>query len=269
MLQISILGCGWLGMPLAKALIEKKSKIKGSTTSKEKKAILKSAKIQPFIIALETDKIEGNITSFLEKSSILIIDIPPKLRKENADSFVTKIKLLIPHIEHSSIEKVLFISSTAVYGKSNLEGIVTEKTETEPDTESGKQLIEVEQLLQNNENFKTTILRFGGLIGEDRNPVTTLVKKQNTDGDAPVNLIDQKDCIAIILEIINQNCWGEIFNAVAPLHPTREEYYTQKAAELGLPKPQFTSEKTMSYKIISSARLEHILDYNFKESDKI
>jgi hypothetical protein len=38
-----------------------------------------------------------------------------------------------------------------------------------PDSEGGRQLVLVESLLQKNTDFKTTILRFGGLIGDDRN----------------------------------------------------------------------------------------------------
>jgi len=36
MTQISILGCGWLGLPLAKAILENEFSVKGSTTSREK-----------------------------------------------------------------------------------------------------------------------------------------------------------------------------------------------------------------------------------------
>ena len=35
-MQVSILGCGWLGLPLAKSLIEKGFSVNGSTTSVEK-----------------------------------------------------------------------------------------------------------------------------------------------------------------------------------------------------------------------------------------
>lgn len=264
MKRISILGCGWLGLPLAKALIKEEYQIKGSTTTEEKVSKLKRSKIQPYLIVFEKDGVRGDLSSFLEGSQTLVIDIPPKLRKEHSESFVTKIELLIPFIEQSSIENVVFISSTSVYGKTKVDGEVTEKTPLQPDTESGKQLQIVEELLHKNKKFNTTVLRFGGLIGKDRNPVTILVKKENTDAEAPVNLIDQKDCIAIIFEVIVQNCWGETFNAVAPAHPPRAKYYKAKAARMKLPEPIFTSEKTVAHKVISSSRLEHILDYQFQ-----
>jgi nucleoside-diphosphate-sugar epimerase len=47
---------------------------------------------------------------------------------------------------------------------------VTEETDLKPESEGGRQLVIVEKLLQMNSRFKTTVLRFGGLIGEDRNP---------------------------------------------------------------------------------------------------
>lgn len=269
MIQISILGCGWLGLPLAKALLEKDFVVYGSTTSVEKLSILEKAGIHPFLIALSENKITGNLTDFLENSKILIIDIPPKLRVSNTENFVSKIKNCIPFIEKSTVENVIFISSTSVYGEDNL--IVTEDTKLNPDTESGKQLVQVEQLLQSNTHFKTTIVRFGGLIGEDRNPIRHLAGRKNIENpNAPINLIHQEDCIGIITEILQQiqkTGWkqSEIFNAVTPFHPSRKQYYTQKALELHLELPEFNIENTTIGKTIASSKVEDILQYSFKK----
>ena len=277
MKKISILGCGWLGLPLAKKLIEKGHSVNGSTTSENKLSILENAGINPFIVilsevegALESESVSESITDFLTKSEILMIDIPPKLRGNNADSsdsskkiFVEKIENLIPFIEKSTVKNVLFVSSTAVYGNEN--GIVTEETNANPETESGKQLLLAEALLQKNQNFATTILRFGGLIGEDRHPVKFLAGKENLENpDAPVNLIHQNDCIGIIEEIIKQSKWNEVYNAVAPFHPSREEYYTQQAKNHNLVLPKFTAEKSNIKKVISSEKITNSLSYQFR-----
>lgn len=269
MTQISILGCGWLGLPLAKALLENGFSVKGSTTSNEKISILENSGIQPHLITLSENETVGNLNHFLENSKILIIDVPPKLRGSATDpstalrkTFVEKIKKVIPFIEKSSVENVLFISSTSVYGEDNL--VVTEETVLNPDTESGKQLVQVEQLLQSNSNFKTTILRFGGLIGEDRHPIKFLAGKTNLDNpNAPINLIHQADCIGIIQKIIELNSWKETFNAVTPFHPSRKEYYTQKANDLNLEIPEFNVGNSSLGKIISSSKIETILEYVF------
>ena len=262
MTKISILGCGWLGFPLAKALVENGFSVNGSTTSTEKISTLKNAEITPFLIELGEVAIKGNVSEFLDESQVLIIDIPPKLRGTATENFVAKIKNLIPFIEKSGIKKVVFVSSTSVYSDENK--LVTEETIANPDTESGKQLLACELLLQNNSHFETTVLRFGGLIGEDRNPVRFLAGRTNIENpNAPINLIHQEDCIGIILKIIESNCWGETFNSVAPFHPSREAYYTQKAKEYNLELPIFAASKPSIGKTILSDKLEKVLNYQF------
>lgn len=269
MTQISILGCGWLGLPLAKVLLENRFSIKGSTTSPEKISTLQNSGIYPYLIALSEDKTTGNLADFLEKSKILILDVPPKLRSSTTENFVSKIRNIIPFIEKTSIEHVIFISSTSVYGEDNL--VVTEETKLNPDTESGKQLVQAEQLLQSNPNFKTTILRFAGLIGEDRHPIHFLAGRKNIENPkAPINLIHQEDCIGIITEILRQSQkdnWNknETFNAAAPFHPSREDYYTQKAVDLNLALPEFNQEVATFGKTISSSKIENVLGYTFKK----
>ena len=112
MKQISILGCGWLGFPLAKSLLKNGYLISGSTTTVEKIALLENAAITPFLIQISDVTIEGKMDSFLKNSEILIVNIPPKLRREYSENFVGKIQNLIPFLEKSSVKKVLFVSST-------------------------------------------------------------------------------------------------------------------------------------------------------------
>lgn len=270
MKQISILGCGWLGLPLAKSLLKKGFSIKGSTTSLEKVSVLNEVGITVFQIEVSESTIIGNFQEFIENSEILIIDIPPKLRGNQSENFVKKIENIIPFVEKASVEKVVFISSTSVYPDDLLEegiqNLITEDTKPQPDSVSGKQLLVVENLLLHNSNFKTTIIRFGGLIGEKRHPIHFLAgKKDIQNPHAPINLIHQNDCIGIIEKIIEKNIWKETFNAVSSFHPTRKEHYTQKAIELNLSKPEFENSKINFGKTICSSKIETVLNYQFKE----
>ncbi|WP_396156493.1 NAD(P)H-binding protein [Flavobacterium sp.] len=271
MKNISILGCGWLGLPLAKSLLDKGFLVKGSTTSIEKMTLLESNGIHAFQITLSENEIQGDLQSFLKNSEILIIDIPPKLRENSNENFVSKIQNLIPFIENSKIEKIIFISSTSVYADETSTTLsVTELTKPQPETESGKQLLKAENLLLRSTNFKTTVIRFGGLIGENRHPIHFLAGRKNIENpDAPINLIHQMDCIRIIEEILRQAQndklgFGEIFNAVAPFHPTRKTYYSEKALELNLLLPEFDESKPSVGKIISSEKVETVLGYHFE-----
>ena len=278
-IKISILGCGWLGLPLAKSLLSKGYKVKGSTTSESKLEVLKNVGISPFQIQLEEHQIIGNIEDFLKETNVLVIDIPPGLRRETSTSkemtFVNKIKNLIPFIEKSDVQKVVFVSSTSVYGDSFSIVEITEETKPNPDTESGKQLVITETLLQSNPHFKTTVIRFGGLLGDDRHPINFLAGRTNVENpDAPVNMIEREDCIGIIETIIEKGLrqaqsdnweWNQTFNAVAPQHPTRKAYYHKKAEIFNLPLPTFAEDSESKGKIISSKKVETILSYSFQK----
>jgi len=275
--KISILGCGWLGLPLAKSLLSKGYEIKGSTTSESKLEVLKNAGISPFQIQLEEHQINGTIEDFLKETDVLVIDIPPRLRKvilsSDEMSFVNKVKTLIPFIEKSGIQKVIFVSSTSVYGDGFPIVEITEDTKPNPDTESGKQLVIAETLLQSNLHFKTTVIRFGGLLGDDRHPIKFLAGRTNVENPhAPVNMIEREDCIGIIEDILKysetseqHDNWGVTFNAVAPQHPTRKAYYHKKAEIFNLPLPTFAEDSESKGKIISSEKVETILGYSFQK----
>lgn len=269
--KISILGIGWLGFPLAKKLIELGYEVKGSTTSESKLDLLKTNNIKPFQIELSEKESKGNIEAFLNDSEFLIIDIPPKLRGNPTENFVEKIKLLTSYIEKSTVKNVLFVSSTGVYADVFPVVEIDENSIPNPDSESGKQLLQAEELLLSNENFQTIILRFGGLIGDDRHPIKFLAGKTDVENpDAPVNLIHQEDCVAIIIEMLKQVqhdsvVVNNIFNAVAPQHPTRKDYYTKKALELNLPLPTFAENSESKGKIISGKKLENTFGYSFQK----
>lgn len=251
--KIGIIGCGWLGLPLAKSLIKKDFKIKGTTTSKDKIKVLQKAGISPYMISLSEDEIKGPIANFSEDVSILVINIPPGLRgKGPKQSYVKKLELLHKEIKKSEVEKVIFISSTSVYG--SVEGEVTEETKPKPSTESGKQLLVCEKMFQEDEELHTTVIRFGGLIGPDRHPVTMLSGRANlTGGNAPVNLIHLNDCINLIYMVINNELWNTILNGVYPDHPLKEDYYKSEAQKRGIKPPDYQKNEGITDKKVTTS----------------
>ena len=248
--NISILGCGWLGLPLALTLTKNGYSIKGSTTSEIKVKLLNNNGVQPFIIDLSNR--ESEFEEFLN-SEVLIIAIPSK----NIVGF----KNLISHIENSKIKNILFISSTSVYPNSN--SIVTEEHLIYKTP-----LSEIELLFKTNTNFKSTILRFGGLIGYDRKPGNFFKNgKAINYPDAFVNLIHRDDCIQIIKEIIAKNIWDKTLNACADTHPKKRDFYAKEFKKEGRNNPTFNELASNEYKIINSDQLKSILNYNFIYSD--
>ncbi len=248
--KISILGCGWLGKPLALSLIEQGYQIKGSTTSVAKLDEFQEMGISPFLINL--DSLTHNILAFLD-SEILIVALPSK----DLEGF----RNLISHIENSSLKKIIFISSTSVYG--NSDEMITEETETLPSA-----LTAIEMLFKNSSYFETTIIRFAGLFGYNRKPGNFFKngrKIPNPDGF--VNMIHQDDCIQLIEKVIKKNAWNQIFNGCADTHPTRREFYTKSTLDIELELPDFEENTEIQQKIISNKKSKELLGFEYKYGD--
>lgn len=244
--RISILGCGWLGMSLALALVQKGYEVKGSTRSDAKSEALKLSGVLPFVVDL--NKENNELSDFLQ-TDVLIIAVTSKQ--------VEDFRNLIQQIGKSTVSKVLFVSSTSVYPNSN--SVVTETSDV-----INSALTQIESLFRSNNAFKTTILRFGGLYGYDRQPGRFFpAGKKIEQPEGFVNFIHRDDCIGILSQIIEQNLWQETLNACADTHPTRRVFYTNEALKLGLPEPEFIESSVIAYKIISSEKLKKLLDYSF------
>ncbi|MDP3360394.1 MAG: NAD(P)-binding domain-containing protein [Lutibacter sp.] len=248
--NISILGCGWLGKPLANSLMKKGFTVKGSTTSEEKLEEFQKIGITPFLISI--DALTHNISAFLN-SEILIVALPSK----DVEDF----RNLIDHVEKSPIKKVIFISSTSVYG--NSEEVVTEESETLPSA-----LATIEILFKNSAHFETTVIRFAGLFGYNRKPGNFFKngrKIPNPDGF--VNMIQQDDCIQLIEKVIEKNAWNEVFNGCADTHPTRKDFYTKCTLDIGLEIPEFEEVTEIQQKVISNKKSKEYLDFEYKYGD--
>jgi nucleoside-diphosphate-sugar epimerase len=269
-MKISILGCGWLGLPLADHLIKKGNSVKGSTTSESKMNNLRQKGITPFLLELEPFiKNPGNVQSFWN-SDVLVLNIPPCRRRDNiVDYHKKQITSVAKAVAESTISQVVFVSSTSVYPK--LPGLVVEDDAILGNAarDSGNALLEAENLLLNHPKFSTSVLRFGGLYGGERHPVKYLAGRKDVGkAGAAVNLIHRDDCMAIIARIITQNITGEIFNAVGDAHPGRKEYYSRVAQLLELDSPEFKAEtKRKNYKIVMNDKLKNQLSYQFIHPD--
>lgn len=263
-MNISVLGCGWLGLPLARKLVEQGHVVKGSTTSRDKMNKLSAEGITPYEIKLYEEGVQGDLSSFLMDVELLIIDIPPGLRKDPDADFTAKIGRLKAYIEKSAVRQVILVSSTSVYEDRE---DLPEYTENDPPNGNGVnalQLIAAENILRNSDEFTTTIIRFSGLIGPGRHPVKFLSgRKDIKDPQAPVNLIHQEDCIGIISALIENEYWGETINAAYPEHPSKETYYSRVAREKNLAVPEFDPTTASKGKIISSVVLKEKLGFEF------
>ncbi len=255
--KVGIIGCGWLGFPLAKKFVASGFKVLGSTTSPQKLDKLKQANIDPYLL-----NFPDQITDLesLSKVDYLIINIPPGRRNPTVQvDYPNWVKLILQKWEPTT--KVIFVGSTSLYGGNT--GVVNEQTIPLPKTASGKALLQIEALINENQNLKnsTCILRLSGLVGGERHPARTLAGRTGlSNGDAPVNLVHRRDVINVVLEIIHKNKFGSDYNLSTDLHPTKREYYTTMASKLDLKSPQFEIGGASS-KVVDNTKVKKELNY--------
>lgn len=254
------MGCGWLGKPLGAHLHQLGYDVSGSVTSVDKLDSLRGMGIKPAQLVVTETELNCSDPDFFD-ADVLIISIPPRRIEGIERIFPAQVSHIISSIRNFGIGKVVFISSTSVYPENRQ--LAKETDIIPPEKSSGKALILSEDLLRNEAGLKTTIIRFGGLIGADRNPARFLLKSGKPVANIPVNLVHLDDCIGIITAILDRDYWGETLNACCPEHPLKREFYGKATEVSGLGSPSFTDEDG-DYKIVDSTKLLNELDYKFK-----
>ena len=262
---ISILGCGWLGMPLGERLVDSGYRVKGSTTREEKVPAITATGMEPYVIGLSPEP-EGDIESFLD-TDVLFINIPPGKGDGLPGFYLRQMQALLERVEQSRVRKVILISATSVYPQNNCE--VTEDDAVRIESPfMDTPWLDVEDLFTKQVTLKTTILRFSGLIGGEYQPGRYFSGRELGGADDPVNMIHREDCLRIIEQIIAKNLFGDVFNASADGHPTRRQLYTRSCEIMGIEPPVFV-DQPMPYRLINCDKLKKALNYQFVYPDPL
>lgn len=235
---MGILGCGWLGTPLATSLLEAGYDVRGTTTDVEKLVPLEELGVVPFRIVLTETGVEGPLPLFLKGLDTLVVNIPPGLRKKPDADFLSKIHILDRALSEAGTPRLLFVSSTAVFA--DRQGIVLEDTPPEPVSRSGLQQLKAENVLLENPSRNTVVLRLGGLLGPDRHPVTHLSGREiPSGGNLRVNLIRIGDALGALRQLVADPGALGIYHGVYPAHPSRRDFYTSEARLMEVDPPRF------------------------------
>ena len=239
---MGILGCGWLGEPLARELVASGYQVRGSSTRAERLPALRALGLEAFQIELTPSGFRGDIADFLRGLDVLVFNIPPGLRRNPEADYAGRIGHLVNALRQANFPRLIYVSSTSVYGR--LQGVVDESTLPLPDTESGRQLLEAEARVWHDHIRRSTlIVRLGGLLGPDRHPAEMLSGRTGLTGGAdPVNLIRLHEALHILRLALERSDWEGVVNAVHPEHPTKADFYGQEAMRLGLDPPAYRIE---------------------------
>lgn len=243
---VAVIGCGWLGLSAAKHLVKQGYQVAGSSRNNSKLAQLNQLGITP--VAVDVYEPQSYQNSAIADCSIWIINIAAGRRTTDFAVYVGKMKQLIDYAATCKIAHLIFVSTTAVYG--NPPGTVVETTELQPVTASGKAHAEMEEYIQSRLSARSSILRLAGLVSIDRHPARSLSKRTEaiSGGKQVINLIHRTDVVAALSILCERGPMGtKPLHLASPDHPSRKDYYTWAAEQLGLKAPLFTCEENTQY----------------------
>jgi nucleoside-diphosphate-sugar epimerase len=220
-----IIGYGWLGKALAEELKGDQVNLWASSTNANKLLEMKSTGI--FGIPLVKT---NEILSWKELPNRhfdqVIISLPP------FDGVLESLNHLLQSL---SFSQLVFTSSTGVYKESD--NLIDESSPVDETHLVFQMEVRIRSLVKST----CHILRLAGHIGPNRHPVRFFLRHRRkiSNGQAPVNLIHQKDIIAAIIIVLQDVNQDSVYNLCWPEHPTKEDYYGNLALEMGEEKLNF------------------------------
>ncbi|WP_339923688.1 epimerase [uncultured Cyclobacterium sp.] len=251
-MTVSIVGLGWLGMPLAEAFQQIGVNVKGTTTSLEKKQSLEQLGIVCENLNL-TPELSGPVPKNIFDTDILFINLPPSTRTKPSGYHPRQIEIIKALAIAHGVKKIIYISATSVYPTNNQ--VAKESDALDINNTGNQALFIAEQILQKDKTYDLTIVRFGGLLGDDRIPGKYFSGKENVSGDVPVNYIHRKDAVKSILWLVEHSLWNETYNIVSPEHPCKKKVFEKNATDLGFPPPaSYANAGAQAWKEISSEK---------------
>lgn len=262
-MQIAVVGCGWLGLPLASHLQVSGHSIVATCRSESKALELNQLGFTAQRFELGDDLNSAFLTK-LFACDVLILNIPVGRKNPKSEGYLQHMQGLLEYAAASQIQNLLLISTTSVYGDNS--GIYTEQSPTAPSTQSAQINLALEGLTRKYFAGHSTIIRPAGLVGKDRHPANYLAgKKELGTPDNVVNLIHQDDVINAIEQVLEKNLWGHTLHLSATEHPTRADYYTWAAEQLGLELPDFLpGNSVITGKQIDASKSLELLNLTLK-----
>lgn len=255
--SVVILGLGWVGAPLARALSIRGIPVTGTVRTPEQQSVWHK---DDSVIQVTDWQCGQPLPAAIQAHTTVILTLPP--HKVGPDYSIL-MREVIRQCAERNIAHLIYLSSTSVYGRA--QGVCSEETPPEPETPQAQALITVEQYCLQTAIPHVTVLRLAGLIGPKRYPGRFLSNKPLAGGGRCVNLVHQSDVVALLVALVRQPESG-IFNLVAPDHPTRAAFYLRACQLAGLALPQITDMQDDGRRVTGD-KLELRMHYQYQVAD--
>ncbi len=247
--QILLLGVGWLGKPLAKALVKQGNEVLVLSRTPHELSL-------PGITAMPWGLPVTELKERIGQHPVCISALPPKAYFEDGHEFNAWLGTVFSGI---SWDQVIAVSSTASYPAQGT--FMEHEAINQKSPHSGMDMLALEEFIGTYAP-RLSVLRFGGLFGPNRKPGGFLLGRGVLkDSNHLVNATHLDDGVNSILTLLAKGATGSVYNVVSPNHPTRLAFY-QAALGEGINQLEISESDGYGRKVNSEA-IQNELGYTF------
>lgn len=262
-MSLLIVGCGYVGKALAQHRLKRHEKNVGQTNSTvyaltrtdENAQALKQAGIHPLIGHW---LVEESLPELPQDLTEILVAVPHRedaasgLPADSDQHHVQGLKLLLKRLSQARastkpLPKLVYLSTTGVFGESVSGARVDETTPVSPTRIGPRIAVAAEQWLLANtvakqSSWKSSILRLAGIYGPGRVPLLQKLKEGQplaVPQEGSLNLIHIDDIIQAIGWLFNAELFEPLYQLSDGQPVRREEFYRYLSKIHGLSEPEF------------------------------
>lgn len=271
-----IVGCGYVGLPLGAELVRQGHEVFGLRRNPTAAGDLEAAGIKP----LFADITQPGDLEKLPRDFDWVVNCAASGGGGEAayrELYLTGNRNLIAWLRPAPPRRFVYTSSTSVYGQ-NDGSLVVETDPVSPESETGKILVQTENLLlaaATEINFPTVILRLAGIYGPGRGywlkQFLAGEARLEGDGSRILNMIHRDDVAGAIIAALKHSPVCQVFNVVDNEPVSQLDYFKWLAEKTNRPLPPAAPADTetnrrrgVTNKRVSNQRLKKTLGYEFK-----
>ncbi|MEM9908271.1 MAG: SDR family oxidoreductase [Cyanobacteria bacterium P01_D01_bin.44] len=165
-LKATIIGCGYVGMAVAKCWRQQRLTVTATTTRPERIPELETVAARAVVL---TGSDPGALQDCLGDQQVVLVCVGSKRGTSYANTYLKTAKTLVEVLPQTPVQQLIYTSTYSVYGQHHGRW-VTEEMPAEPITDNGKIIATAEQtyLSAACPNQKVCLFRLGGIYGPGR-----------------------------------------------------------------------------------------------------
>ena len=244
--KLLIVGQGDIGLPVTNKLAKDDLNVTGLARGARQQYALddKAAFMQADAVTLSAEQLQ-------DFTHIAIIVTPDEYSASGYQNSYLAINQHFAKLasQLTKLERIVFISSTGVYGQDDGEWIDADTIPLMPERDASKVILQAEQALQDGFGDKAIVIRPSGIYGRERLMRVRKVKEQQKEPIAAAhwsNRIMDRDLVNIIANVLICDAPKPIYLATDYAPVTTFELTTWLSEALGETPPIIDSTKTVA-----------------------